>query len=56
MTLFRPVKKGTLNVSTIIQIIDSAAGTPEEGVEHDTTGIALWYRRDGAAVTAITGI
>lgn len=54
MTLFRPVKKGTTDVSTIIQIIDSTAGTPEQAVEHNTEGIALWYRRDGATVTAIT--
>ena len=49
-----PVVKGSTDVSVIIRFIDSTAGTPEEGVEHTTTGLALWYRRDGAAKTTIT--
>ena len=40
------IKGGTTNVSTIIRIIDNTTGLPEEGVEHNTSGIALWYRRD----------
>ena len=49
-----PIKKGSTDVSVIIRILDSTDGTPEEAVEHDTSGIALWYRRDGAAKTTIT--
>jgi hypothetical protein len=40
--------------SVTIKIIDSADGTPETGVEHNSTGIDLWYRREAATLTAIT--
>jgi len=50
----RPIKKGTTDVSIVIRIIDSSDGTPETGVEHDTSGIDLWYRREGATKTSIT--
>lgn len=50
----RPIKKGSTDQSTVIRIIDSTAFTPEEGVEHNTAGIDLWYRREGATRTAIT--
>lgn len=50
----RPVKKGSTDQSTVIRIIDSTDGTPETGVEHNTTGIDLWYRREGATKTSIT--
>ena len=46
--------KGATDQSVTLRIIDSTDGTPETGVEHDTSGIALWYRREGAAQTAIT--
>ncbi len=48
------VKKGSTNRSVTIKIIDSTDGTPETGVEHNTAGIDLWYRREGAAKTSIT--
>jgi len=51
---FREIVKASTDQSTIIRIIDSTTGVPEEAVEHDTSGIALWYRRDGATKTAIT--
>ncbi len=50
----RPIQKATADVSTVIRIIDETAGTPETGVEHDTAGIDLWYRREGATATSIT--
>jgi len=50
----RPIKKNSTNQSTVIRIIDSTDGTPEQSVEHDSGGIALWYRREGATLTAIT--
>jgi hypothetical protein len=40
--------------SLIIRIIDSADGTPETGVTSATAGLALQFRREGAANVAIT--
>lgn len=48
------VKENSVDVSVVIRIVDSADGTPETGVVFNTTGIALEYRREGAASTAIT--
>ena len=42
----RPVKGGTTDVSVQIRIVDSTTGLPETAVEHNTSGIDLWYRRD----------
>ena len=50
----RPIKKGSTDQSTVIRIIDATDGTPEQAVEHDTSGIALWWRREGETITAIT--
>ena len=50
----RKVYKGATDVSVVIRIIDSTDFTPETGVEHNTAGIDLQYRREGAASTAIT--
>ena len=54
MSFYRVVKAGTASVTVPLKVIDSTLGTPETGVTYTTTGIALWYRRQGAAVTAIT--
>lgn len=48
------IKKGSVDRSVTLRIIDSLDGTPETGVVYNTSGIALWYRREGAAQTAIT--
>lgn len=48
------IQKATTDVSVEIRIVDSGDGTPETGVVWNTAGIALEYRRDGAASTAIT--
>jgi hypothetical protein len=48
------VQKGVVDRSVIVRIIDSVDGTPETGVVFNTAGIDLWYRREGAALTAIT--
>lgn len=48
------VKKGSVDRSVNLRIIDSTDGTPEPGVVYNTSGIALWYRREGAAQVAIT--
>lgn len=48
------VTKGSTDRSVILRIIDSADGTPETGVVFNTSGIDLWYRREGGAVVSIT--
>lgn len=50
----RKIQKGSTDRSVIIRIIDSTDGTPETGVVYNTSGIDLWYRREGATVTSIT--
>lgn len=48
------VTKGATDRSVTLRIIDSTDGTPETGVVYNTTGIDLWYRREGAAKVSIT--
>ena len=50
----RDIKKGSTDQSTVIRILDSTTFLPETAVEYNTTGIDLWYRRDGATKTSIT--
>jgi len=50
----RPIKKDSTDQSTVIRIIDSTDGTPENAVDYDTSGIDLWYRREGAVKVSIT--
>ena len=50
----RPILKGSTDQSVVIRIVDSVDGTPETGVVYNTSGIDLWYRREGAAKTSIT--
>ena len=52
--LIRQIKKGATDQSVIIRILDSATFLPETSVEHNTSGIDLWYRREGATKTSIT--
>jgi hypothetical protein len=48
------VTKGAVDRSVTVTIVDSTDGTPETGVVFNTSGIDLWYRREGAAKTSIT--
>lgn len=48
------VTKGSTNRSVTVRIIDSSDGTPETGVVYNSSGIDLWYRREGAAKVSIT--
>jgi hypothetical protein len=48
------IVKGSVDKSVRVQIVDSTDGTPETGVVFNTSGIDLWYRRQGAAVVSIT--
>lgn len=50
----RPVLKGSTDQSVVIRIVDSGDGTPETGVVYNTSGIDLWYRREGATKASIT--
>lgn len=50
----RPILRGSTDQSIVIRIIDSTDGTPETGVVYNTSGIDLWYRREGATKTSIT--
>lgn len=50
----RDVLRGSTDQSVVIRIIDATDGTPETGVEHNTAGIDLWYRREGGAKVSIT--
>lgn len=50
----RSVKKGAADQSVVIRIVDATDGTPETGVAYNTSGIDLWYRREGATKTSIT--
>lgn len=53
MITHAPVDGGSTDYSCVIRVIDSADGTPETSVSHDTSGIDLWYRRgpQGAIVS-----
>lgn len=50
----RQVKKGSINVSVDVYIIDSTTGVPELGVLWNTAGMDMEYRRESAAVVNIT--
>lgn len=50
----RQIQAGSTDQSIVIRIIDSSDGTPETGVTSATSGIDLWYRREGAASVDIT--
>lgn len=50
----RPIKHGSTDQGVVIRIVDSADGTPETGVVWNTSGIDLWYRREGAVKVSIT--
>jgi hypothetical protein len=52
--MMRPILKGSTDQSVVIRIVDETDGTPETGVVFNTSGIDLWYRREGATKTSIT--
>lgn len=54
MALIASYQKGSTDRSVELRIIDSGDGTPETGVVFNTSGIDLWYRRQGAAKVSIT--
>ncbi len=50
----RAIRKGATDQSVVIRIVDATDGTPETGVAYNTSGIDLWYRREGATKSSIT--
>ena len=50
----KQVKEGSTNVSIRLRIIDSSDGTPETGVTSATSGLDLWYQKEGAAKVSLT--
>jgi hypothetical protein len=52
----RAIKLGSTDQSVTIRIVDSTDGTPETGVVAATSGLALYYRRQGAARVALTAL
>ena len=50
----KKVKEGSTNVSVRIRIIDDTDGTPEQGVTSATSGLALWYQKEGSAKAELT--
>ena len=50
----RAIQKGATDRSVIMRAIDSTDGTPETGFAYNTSGIDLWYRREGGSVVSIT--
>lgn len=50
----RSITKGATDQSVVIRIVDSADGTPETGVTFETSGIDMWYRREGGLEVSIT--
>lgn len=50
----RTIQPGSTDRSVYLRALDSTDGTPETGIAYNTSGISLYYRRDGAAATAIT--
>lgn len=53
-TLLDIVQKDATSRSITIRIIDSSDGTPELSVVFNTSGIDLWYRREGGLSVDIT--
>lgn len=54
MALQDIVKKGATDRSVPMYAFDNTTGLAKTDLAYNSTGIALWYRREGAAQTAIT--
>lgn len=52
----RTILIGATDKSAIIRFIDSTDGTPEQGIAYDTSGLTLWYRREGGTLQSITPV
>lgn len=54
MALVDIVKKGSTDRSVPMYAFDNTTGLPKVDLAYNSSGIDLWYRREGAAVTSIT--
>jgi hypothetical protein len=54
MALVDIVKKGSTDRSVPVYVFDNTTGLPISDRAYNSTGIDLWYRREGAAKTSIT--
>jgi len=54
MALQDVVKKGSTDRSVPIYAFDNTTGLPKADLAYNSTGVDLWYRREGAAVVSIT--
>lgn len=54
MALQDIITKGSTDRSVPIYAFDNTTGLPKVDLAFNSSGIALWYRREGAAQTAIT--
>ena len=54
MALLDIVKKGSTSRAVTLYVFDNTTGLPKTGLTYVSTGIALWYRREGAVKTTIT--
>lgn len=50
----RVITKGATDQSVTLYIVDNTTGLPVTSLAYNSSGIDLWYRREGAAVTSIT--
>lgn len=48
------VDQGSTDVSVIVRMVDNASGAPKTDITSASTGLALWYRREGADAVALT--
>lgn len=48
------VFKGSTDRSVTLRCLDSTTGAPKTDVAYNSSGIDLWYRREGAALTSVT--
>jgi hypothetical protein len=48
------ITKGATDQSVTLYIVDNTTGLPVTSLAYNSSGIDLWYRREGAAVTSIT--
>lgn len=48
------ITKGSTDQSLTLRMADSTDGTPETGVTSATTGVDVWYRRQGGAKVSLT--
>lgn len=50
------LKKGSTSRSITLRIVDASTGAPVTSAVYNSSGIALWYRREGAVKTSITAV